>query len=64
MEKNIGISILPKIKVQSHLNNKTISQIIVKGLKLENTNDIVYHKEKTQNETFKELIKIIKSKNI
>ena len=64
MEKNIGISILPKIKVQSHLNNKTFSQIKVKGLKLENTNHIVYHKEKTQNETFKELIKIIKSKNI
>ncbi|MHB1154971.1 MAG: LysR substrate-binding domain-containing protein [Eubacteriales bacterium] len=63
VKQNLGISILPKKKVEKELTNGEILQIKVNNLELICVNHIVFHKDKYQTNSFKKLIGSIQNKS-
>lgn len=59
VKQNLGISVLPKKKVEKELNNEELLQVKVNNLELTCVNHIVFHKDKYQTNSFKKLIEII-----
>lgn len=63
VKANLGITILPKKLVEKELSNGKVIEVKVKDLELMNLNQIIFHKEKFQTQSFKTLIQIIKEIN-
>lgn len=61
VKQNLGISVLPKKKVEKELTNGEILQIKVNKLELNCVNHIAFHKDKYQTNSFKKLIEIIQN---
>ena len=55
----LGLSVLPKIKVNQELCSGELFEIKVKDLEMSNSNHIIFHKGKYQTESFKKLVEII-----
>lgn len=61
VKQNLGISVLPKKKVEKELANGELLEIKVNNLDLVCVNHIVFHKDKYQTNSFKKLIEIIQN---
>ncbi|HHX69366.1 MAG TPA: LysR family transcriptional regulator [Gallicola sp.] len=61
VKSNLGVSILPREKVEKELKDGEIAEVKVKGLELVSTNHIIYHKEKYQTYNMKKFIEIIQN---
>lgn len=58
---HLGVTVLPQIKVEQELHSGALIKINVNGLKLSNSNHIIYHRGKYQTNSFKQLIKAIEA---
>lgn len=61
VKQNLGISVLPKKKVEKELTNGEILEIKVNKLELICVNHIAFHKDKYQTNSFKKFIGIIQN---
>jgi DNA-binding transcriptional LysR family regulator len=61
VKHNLGISVLPKLKVEKELEKGILREVKVNNLELKNYNHIVFHKNKYQTVSFKKLIEIIQT---
>lgn len=59
VQQGLGLSVLPKIKVNQKLLSGEIVEIKVNGLEMSNSNHIIFHKGKYQTESFKKLVEIV-----
>ncbi len=62
VKQNLGISVLPKILVESELSRGELFEVKVNDFELISVNHIVFHKDKIQTKNYKTLVEIIKNK--
>ncbi len=64
VKQNLGISVLPRQKVEKELNSGEIVEIKGNHLELISVNHIIFSKGKYQTKPFKKLIEILRNEEI
>lgn len=61
-KNGLGVSILPEILIKNELAAGTLTQLCIEGFSLENTNYIVYHRDKYLTQPLQAFIGLVKQK--